>query len=219
MLGEGVGWVSLNFLLVDDHAILREGLKLILGAAFNGAVFGEAGTSSEALALTFSKNWDLVLLDLSMPGRGGLDVLKDLHVQHPSLPVLILSMHKEPQFAVRALKNGAKGYLTKTEAPTELIDAVKSVINGHHYLSSDLSGLLFQELGTTPAESFCDRLSDREFEILRLIASGKTVKEIAAEFCLSVNTISTYRARILEKMHMRNNAELMRYAFLNKLIN
>lgn len=153
-----------------------------------------------------------------MPGRGGLDVLKELHVSTPALPVLILTMHDEPQFALRAFRNGAKGYLTKSCAPAELINAINRILTNNHYISPNLSEILINKLGNTSTDLLCDRLSDREFEVLRLIASGKTVKEIAVELCLSVNTVSTYRTRILDKMNMHTNAELMRYAFQNKLI-
>lgn len=208
-----------RFLLADDHAILRDGIKLILGAAFKGAEFGEACSCSETLALVSScQPWDLVLLDLSMPGRDGMDVLKDIHSQNPSVPVLILSMHDDLQFIVRAFRNGAKGFLAKANAAQELVTAIKRVLDGHHYLSPGTSDSLLTDLGHAPSDLFSNRLSNREFEILRRIALGKTVKEIATEFSLSVNTISTYRARILEKMNLHNNAEIMRYAFLNKLI-
>lgn len=207
-----------RFLLADDHAILRDGVKLILGDAFKGAEFGEASSSSETLALVSSSQpWDLILLDLSMPGRGGMDVLKDIHSQNPSVSVLILSMYDDLQFIVRAFRNGAKGFLAKANAAKELVAAIKRILDGHHYLSPGTSDSLLTDLGRARGDLLSDRLSDREFEILRRIAQGMTIKGIAAEFGLSINTISTYRARILEKTNLHNNAEIMRYAFLNRL--
>lgn len=208
----------MRILLADDHAVLRSGLKLMLAEAFPNVVFGEAEDSRQALEAALSQLWDLIILDLSMPGRGGLDVLKELHAQCPKTPVLVLSMFSERQFAVRAFRSGASGYLTKASAGSELHKAVERVLAGGRYVSAVLAEQLASELGTIGTGVLHERLSDREFEILRLIASGKTVKEIADELSLSGNTISTYRTRILEKMKMRTNAELTHYAISNKLI-
>ncbi len=208
----------MRILLADDHAILRNGLKLILAGEFKKAEFGEAEDCRQALEAALAQSWDLVILDISMPGRGGLDVLKELHAQRPKTPVLVLSMYSERQFAVRAFRSGASGYLTKASAGSELIKAVERILAGGRYVSTALAEQLASELDNIGTGVLHARLSDREFEILRLIASGKTVKEMAGELSLSVNTISTYRTRILEKMKMRTNAELTHYAISNKLI-
>lgn len=198
--------------------MLRSGLKLILAQAFKDAEFGEAGDCRQALETALANPWDLVILDISMPGRGGLDVLKEFRALRPNVPVLVLSMFAERQFAVRAFRSGASGYLTKASAGSELLSAVTRILAGGRYVSTVLAEQLADELGSAETGVLHERLSDREFEILRLIASGKTVKEIADELCLSGNTISTYRTRILEKMRMRTNAELTHYAISNKLI-
>lgn len=208
----------MRILIADDHAIMRNGLRLMLAGAFKKVEFGEAEDCQHALQVALAQPWDLVILDLSMPGRGGLDVLKELHAQHPKTPVLVLSMHAERQFAVRAFRLGAAGYLTKASAGPELLKAVERVLSGGRYVSNALAEQLASELGDAGAGAPHARLSDREFEILRLIASGKTVKEIADELCLSCNTISTYRTRILEKMKMRTSAELTHYALSNNLV-
>lgn len=207
----------MRILLADDHAILRNGLKLILAGAFKDVEVGEAEDCQHALAAALAHSWDLVILDIAMPGRGGLDVLKELHAQRPKTPVLVLSMYSERQFAVRAFRVGASGYLTKASAGAELLKAVDRILAGGRYVSTALAEQLADELGGATAGVLHERLSDREFEILRLIASGKTVKEMADELSLSGNTVSTYRARILEKMKMRTNAELTHYAISNKL--
>ncbi len=207
----------MRILLADDHAMVRSGIKLLLLEAFKEVTFGEAENCQQALELGLSEVWNLVILDVSMPGRGGLDVLKELHTQQPQVPVLMLSMYEERQFAVRAFRAGASGYLTKASAGTELIKAVERILGGGRYVSTALAEQLASVLGGSSG-LLHERLSDREFEILRIFASGKTVKEAAADLSLSVNTISTYRARILEKMGMHTNAELTHYAISNKLI-
>ena len=208
----------MRILLADDHAMVRNGLQLILAVAFKEAKFGEAEDCQQALAAAIEHHWDLVILDVSMPGRGGLDVLKELKAQRPKTPVLVLSMHAERQFAVRALRAGAAGYLTKASAGAELLKAVEHILAGGRYVSAVLAEQLASELAPIGGGLLHERLSAREFEILRLIASGKTVKEIAVELALSGNTISTYRARVLEKMKLRTNAELTHYAISNKLV-
>lgn len=208
----------MRILIADDHAVVRQGLKQILAAEFKQAVFGEAGTGQHALDLAWAESWDVFVLDITMPGQSGLDVLKAIKKTRPKLPVLILSMHPEDQFAVRLLKIGAAGYMTKESAPAELAGAVRKVISGGRYVSPALAekmaALLALDVQTLPHE----RLSDREFLVLRLIASGKTVTTIGKELSLSVKTISTYRTRILEKTGMLNSAELTRYAIENKLV-
>jgi two-component system, NarL family, invasion response regulator UvrY len=208
----------MRILIADDHAVVRRGLKHVLADAFKKAVFGEAANSQEALERVWKEPWDVVILDLTMPGRSGLDVLKEMKRARPKLPVLILSMHPEDQFAVRLLKAGAAGYMTKETAPGELVGAVNKAVAGGRYVSlplaEKLASLIVRDENAAPHES----LSDREFLILRLIASGKPVSAIARELSLSVKTVSTYRARLLEKMHMDNNSELVHYAFQNQLV-
>jgi two-component system invasion response regulator UvrY len=207
----------MKILLADDHAVVRRGLKQILTDAFKRATYGEARNAQEALDLIWKQDWDVIVLDITMPGRNGLDVLREIKKSKPRLPVLVLSMHPENQFAVRVLKSGASGYMTKETAPDELVGAVKKVLAGGRYVSDSLAESLAASLSakqTTPQE----KLSDREFQVLRLIASGKMITDIARELSLSVKTISTYRSRILEKMGMKNNAELMHYAIQHKLV-
>jgi len=208
----------IRILIADDHAILRRGLREILAREIQDAACGEAENAQELLREVERHDWDLVILDVSMPGRSGMDVLKDLNRTHPRLPVLVLSMHPEDQYGKRVLKAGAAGYMNKESAPEELIRAIRKVLAGGHYVSSELAEKLaldlHEESGNPPHES----LSDREFEVLRMIASGKTVGQIAEELHLSVTTVSTYRARILHKMHAASNAELMRYALRNRLV-
>ena len=208
----------MRILLADDHAIMRNGLKRILAEAFNKVDFGEAEECQHALEAALAQSWDLVILDISMPGRGGLDVLKVLHAQHPKTPVLVLSMHAERHFAVRAFRLGASGYLTKASVGPELLKAVEHILSGGKYVSATLAEQWASELGEAGPGAPHERLSDREFEILQIMASGKTVKEIADELSLSGNTVSTYRTRILKKMKMRTNAELTHYAISNKLV-
>jgi DNA-binding NarL/FixJ family response regulator len=207
----------MKILLADDHALLRGGLRLMLAAAFPDAEFGEAEQCEQALQTALAQPWDLVILDISMPGRGGLDVLKEIHARRPTMPVLILSMYTERQFAVRAFRAGASGYLTKASAGAEMLRAVNHILGGGRYVSAELAEQLVTVLDSSAGAMLHERLSAREFEILRLIASGKTVKEAATELGLSSNTISTYRSRILEKMQMRTNAELTHYAIANQL--
>jgi two-component system invasion response regulator UvrY len=197
---------------------VRHGLRQILADDFKRAEFGEARNAQEALDLVWKEDWDVVVLDITMPGRSGLEVLREIKRSRPRLPVLVLSMHPENQFAVRVLKRGAAGYMTKESAPDELVGAVKKVLAGGRYVSSSLAEKLATYLSGDTQRPPQELLSDREFQVLRLIASGKIVSEIARELSLSVKTISTYRARILEKMSLRNNAELMHYAMQHQLV-
>ena len=208
----------ISILIADDHAILRRGLKEILADELEGAILDEAGNAQEVLAQIQSRAWDLVILDITMPGRSGLDMLRDLQQLRPKLPVLVLSMHPENQYAKRVLRAGAAGYMNKETAPKELVKAVRKVLAGGRYVSAALAEKLAADLSADAARLPHERLSDREFEVLRMIASGKTASQIAEELHLSVTTVSTYRARILEKMGMTNNAELMRYAIDNRLV-
>jgi two-component system, NarL family, invasion response regulator UvrY len=206
----------MKILLADDHAVVRHGLKQILADEFKRTSFGEVRNAQEALTRIWNEDWDVVVLDITMPGRSGLDVLREIKKSKPRLPVLVLSMHPENQFAVRVLKSGAAGYMTKESAPDELVGAIKKVLAGRRYVSPGLAEQLATDLSGGPG-SPQDKLSDREFQVLRLIASGKIVTEIAKELSLSVKTISTYRSRILQKMGMKNNAQLMRYAMQHDL--
>jgi len=205
-------------LIADDHAILRRGLKEILLRELNGAVCGEAKDAQEVLLQLQSDDWDLVILDVSMPGRSGLDVLRDLKLARPKLPILVLSMHPEDQYGKRALRAGASGYMIKESAPEELIKAIRRVLAGGRYVSPELAERLASDLTEDAERPAHEILSGREFEVLRMIGAGKTVKQIAEELHLSVPTVSTYRARILEKLNMKTTAELMRYALRNHLV-
>ena len=198
--------------------MVRHGLKQILADEFKRAIFGEARNAQEALDLVWKENWDIAILDITMPGRSGLDVLREVKKSKPRMPVLVLSMHPENHFAVRVLKRGASGYMTKESAPVELVGAVKKVMAGGRYVSTSLAEKLATYLSADSHKPAQELLSDREFQVLRLIASGKIVSEIARELSLSVKTISTYRSRILEKMGLRNNAELMHYAMQHQLV-
>jgi two-component system invasion response regulator UvrY len=218
----GLYWLVLNqvtrVLIVDDHEVMRDGIKKILDEHRGATIFGEAGTASEALRLVREQNWDVALLDLSLSGRSGPEVLKELKQVRPNLPVLVLSMHSEEQYARRAFKAGAAGYITKDSRRAELVEAVNKVIEGGRYVSPAVAEKLIVDLERGKEGPPHETLSDREFEVLRLIASGKTVGEIAELLLLSDRTISTYRARILEKMRMKTNAELTHYAIHNKLV-
>ncbi|HXI72138.1 MAG TPA: response regulator transcription factor [Verrucomicrobiae bacterium] len=208
----------MKILLTDDHAVVRQGLKLILADHFKKARFGEARNATEALDRLSKENWDVMILDITMPGRSGLETLRDVKRLRPKLPVLVLSMHPEDQFAVRMLKTGAAGYLTKESADEELVGAIKKVVGGGRYVSPSLAERMASYLDIDVHKAPHERLSDREFLILRMMASGKTVSQIGRELSLSVKTISTYRARLLEKMDMKNNAELTHYAVQKNLV-
>jgi DNA-binding NarL/FixJ family response regulator len=213
-------WVpAMNrILIVDDHEIVRDGIRRIFDEQPGSMAFGQAGTAEEALSLAREEDWDVVVLDLSLGGRSGLDVLKTLKQIRPRLPVLILSMHSEEQYARRAFKGGAGGYLTKDSPRAELLNAIKKVINGERYVSASLAEKLVFDIERGTDRPPHEALSDREFEVTKLIASGKTVTEIAGILSLSDKTISTYRARILEKLNMKTTAEIIRYAIQNKLV-
>jgi len=208
----------MKILITDDHAVLRRGLKQILEDGFGKIQFGDAANASEAIAQVAKEQWDLVVLDITMPGRSGLDALKEIKALKPNMRVLVLSVHSEDQFAVRVLKAGASGFLNKDSAPEELVKAVRRVLAGGRYVSASLAEKLAGTLEKKDSEFPHQQLSDREFQVLRMIGSGKTVSEIAEELSLSVKTVSTYRTRILEKMNLSTNAELTRYSFENKLV-
>ena len=208
----------INILIADDHALIREGLKKILNSEPNMTVVGEASNVVELFKALERLVVNIVLLDITMPGESGLDALKELRQKHPGLPVLILSFHPEHRFAVRALKAGAAGYLTKESAAEEVAQAIRKVIGGGKYVSAALAEQLATELDEQGGKLLHETLSDREFQVMRLIAAGKKSSEIAAELAVSVNTVNTYRMRILEKMRMESNVELSRYAVEHGLI-
>ena len=208
----------IKILIADDHAIVREGLKQIVADTSDMVVAGEAVDGQEVLEQVRKKDWDLVLLDISMPGRGGIDTLKELKIDKPKLPVLVLSMHPEEQYAVRALKAGASGYLTKESAPEELIEAIRKIYRGGKYVSASLAESLAFHVGANSEKAVHETLSDREYQVMIMLASGKTVKEIAEELSLSVKTISTNRVRALRKMGIKNNSEMTYYAIKHGLV-
>ena len=208
----------IRILIVDDHTVVRRGLKQIVSEETDMEVTGEARNAYEMLTLVRKQQCDVVVADISMPGRSGLDVLKELKQERPKLPVLVLSMHPEDQYAVRALKLGAAGYMTKESAPEELVKAIRKVVTGGRYVSPALAEKLALDLATETERPPHETLSEREHQVFCMIARGKTVKEIADELALSVKTISTYRTRILEKLAMKNNAEIIHYAISNKVV-
>ncbi len=208
----------IRILIADDHAVVRRGIKELLFEEFPDARFGDASNAQEVLELLQDGPWDILLLDITMPGRSGLDLLRDLRQSWPQMPVLILSAHSEDQFAVRAFKAGALGYITKDTAAEEVCSALRKVLAGGRYVSNSLAEKLVTSLEEDHGRPLHESLSDREYEVMRLIASGKTVSQIAEQLALSVKTVSTYRSRVLEKMHLHNNAELTSYAVRNDLV-
>ncbi len=208
----------IRILVADDHAIVRRGLGQIVADESDMQVMGEAQTTQEILDLARQEEWDVIVLNISMPGRGGFEALKALKQTHSKRPVLVLSMYPEDQFAVRAFRAGAAGYMTKESAPEELVQAIRKVVRGGKYVSPSLAEKLAAELGEDAERPPHEALSEREYHVLCLLASGKTATQIAAEMSLSVKTISTYRARLLEKMRMKTNAEVTRYAIEHRLV-
>jgi two-component system invasion response regulator UvrY len=208
----------LKILIADDHSIVRQGLKQIVTETQDMVVAGEASDGQELLNIMSKGDYDVVVLDITMPYINGMDALKELRTKWPKLPILMLSIHPEEHYALRALKAGASGYLTKESAPDELVVAIRKVSRGGKYLSSSLAEKLAFELEVGREQAPHETLSDREYQVLCMIASGKTVMEIAQELTLSEKTISTYRSRILDKMSMKNNAELTYYAIKNQLV-
>ncbi len=208
----------IKVLIADDHALVREGLKQVIGQHSDIIIAGEATNGHEALEKVWKDDFDVVLLDITMPGRSGMDILKEIKRAKPDLYVLMLSMHPEKQYAVRALKSGASGYLTKESAPDELIDAIRRVSMGLKYVTISLAEKLATELGVDHDKPLHEQLSDREFQVMRFIARGHTIKEIGENLSLSVKTISTYRTRILEKMNMKSNSDITSYLMENNLL-
>ena len=204
-------------IVCDDHPIFREGLKKIIGQSRDITVTEEVSDGVTLMEKLHGRRFDVIILDISLPGANGLDILKDLRTSGQATPVLILSMHPEEQYAVRALRAGASGYVAKASVPEELLAAIRKVAGGRKYVSPSLAEQLASELDGSSEKSPHERLSDREFQIMRMIASGRKVKEIAADLCLSPATIGTYRARILSKLNLQSNAELIHYTIENKL--
>jgi two-component system invasion response regulator UvrY len=208
----------IRVLIADDHPIVRQGLRQILSEIPDMVVAGEAVNGQQALDQVRAGGWDVLVLDITMPDRSGLDILKELKHQQPHLPVLVLSIHAEEQFAVRLLKAGASGYLTKENAPDELVKAIRKVVDGGKYISQSLAESLAFSLDVASDRPPHETLSDREFQVMQLMASGKTLTEIAEELSLSPKTVSTYRTRLLEKMNLKTNAEIVRYAIEKGLV-
>jgi len=206
-----------KILIADDHSIVRNGLKQILTSEFGEVEFGEAANSIEVMREFKKQLWDIVILDINMPGRSGLEILQEIRAEKNDAKVLMLSMHPEEQIAVRTLKLGASGYLTKDTADKELIDAVKHILSGKKYITPSVAEQLVTNMSNPTGRPPHEFLSEREFQTLQLIASGKTVSQIAVELSLSIPTVSTYRARILDKMSMKTNAELTNYAVRNRI--
>lgn len=208
----------LRILIADDHTVVRKGLRQILLDEFPTAEIQEVADAEELVKEVMNARWDVVVSDLSMPGRSGLDALQQIKLSHPDLPVLILSIHPEEQYALRALKSGASGYLSKDTAPDELVKAVQKVLLGKKYISQSIAEKLASTFSSDNTQNPHESLSDREFDVMKLLANGKSVSEIAEMLSLSVTTVSTYRARVMVKMDLKSNSDLTRYAIENKLI-
>ncbi len=208
----------IRILIADDHGVVRQGLRQIISERMNMTVAAEAASGQEALDLVRENEFDVAIIDIAMPGRGGLDILRDLRAERPDMKVIVLSMYSEEQYAVRSLRDGAAAYLTKTSAPDELVLAIETVAAGRRYITSSIADRLagyVEDSTTRPAHEL---LSDREMQVLVLIGSGRTVSDIAEELTLSVKTVSTYRSRVLEKMALTSNADLIRYAIHHRLV-
>ncbi len=208
----------IKVLIADDHDIVRQGMKRVFSRTSDIEVTGEARTGQEALEKIWAENFDVVILDISLPGRNGLEILRQIKSHQPKLPVLVLSMYPEEQYAVRVLRGGAAAYLTKESDKAELIEAIRWIAQGKKYITPALAERLADELKSAADKAPHERLSDREYHLLCMIAKGKTTKEIAEELSLSIKTVGTHRARILEKMGMKSNAELTHYAIQNKIV-
>jgi len=207
-----------KILIADDHALVRNGIVNSISNKLPDVLFGEASNASEALEKLHAEDWDLLILDINMPGRDGLDLLKEVKIQYPGIPVIFLSMFPEDQYALRTLKAGASAYLSKDTSTDELVKAVNIVLNGEKYITSTITSLLTEEYTGACHHSSHEMLSDREFQVFKMIASGMNISGIGIELCLSVKTISVYRAHILKKMGLKNNAEITYYAFKHNLV-
>lgn len=208
----------MRVLLVDDHAIVREGLKRVLAGMGEGVQVGEATNAARALHLARKAEWDCALVDIALPGKTGLELLKELKRERPNLPVVVLSMFPEEQYAVRMLRSGASAYLNKESAPEQLVDAIRAVLRGEKYLSPRMATQIASRMGIESTRPPHEALSDREFTVMRMMASGVTPRDIAQQLSLSIKTVSTYRSRILQKLALTNNAQLIAYAVKNGLV-
>ena len=208
----------IKILIADDHAVVRKGIKQILIEEYPTAIITEVGDAEDLIKNVMTSNFDIVISDLNMPGRSGLDALQQIKKSHPQLPVLILSVHAEEQYAIRILKAGGDGYLSKESAPVELVNAVKRILLGKKYISQAVAEKLANNLSSNPGKQLQEYLSDREFDVMKLLATGKSITEIAEMLSLSVTTVSTYRSRLMLKMNLKTNADLTKYALENKLI-
>jgi len=208
----------IKILIADDHAIVRNGIKQFILREIPDAKISEVDNGNELVLQARKGEYDIVISDVSMPGRSGLEALKQLKEEFPKLPVLILSMHSEEQYALRVLKAGASGYISKDCSPDEMVKAIRQILSGRKYITPGMAEMLAQNIGMDSSGALHEKLSDREFDVLKKIGAGKTVSEIAQILSLSVNTVSTYRVRILEKMNLHTNAELIHYVIENKLI-
>ena len=208
----------MRVLIVDDHPIFRAGVKETLAREEDVKLVGEASNGHNALELARKRPWDVIVLDITMPEKGGVDVLQELRRDQPKLPILILSAHPEDQMALRLLRAGASGYLTKEKAPDVLITAIRKIVGGGKYISESLAEKVVVELGAGKAQALHETLSNREYQVMRMIALGKTMRDIGRELFISVRTVRTYRARILAKIQIKTNTDLIRYALQNKLI-
>jgi two-component system invasion response regulator UvrY len=208
----------IKILIADDHAIVREGLKQIVAEESDMKVTGEAANASELFELLDKDSWEIVVLDINMPGKSGLEALKEMKTRNIKVPVLILSMFSEDQYGLRAIKAGAAGYLKKVSAPTELVSAIRKIVDGGKYISPTLAEKLADSVDVNNKKALHQNLSDREYQIMCFISLGKSAEEIAEELAISIHTVYSYRNRILEKMHLKSNVELTQYAIQNKLI-
>lgn len=208
----------IRILIADDHAIVRKGLRQLLVEEYPSATVEEVGDAESLVNKAMQGNWDVVICDLSMPGRSGLDALRQIKQTFPAMPVLIMSMHPEDQYAIRVLKAGASGYLNKDSIHDEVLRAIHTVMLGKKFITPSIAERLAEAFDDDNSKQTHESLSDREFDVFKLLAAGKSVSEIAAQLSLSVTTVSTYRARIMEKMNMKSNADLTRYALEKKLI-
>lgn len=208
----------IKILIADDHAIVREGLKQIVAEESDMKVTGEAANASELFELLDNGRWEIVVLDINMPGKSGLEALKEMKVSNPETPVLILSMFSEDQYGLRAIKAGASGYLKKVSAPTELVLAIRKIVSGGKYINQSLAEKLADNVYVNYNKALHQNLSDREYQIMCFISSGKSAEKIAEELTISIHTVYSYRNRILEKMNLKSNVELTQYAIQNKLI-
>lgn len=208
----------INILIADDHSVVRKGIKQILSEESDLQVLGEASNNDEIISQLNDKNWDLIILDITMPGKSGLDSIIEIKQKKPEIKILILSMHPEEEIAISAIKNGADGYLNKESVPGELLRAIRKVVSGGKYISNALAESMILSLQSDPAKKPHESLSEREFQVLCMLASGSTLTEIAGKLDLSIKTISTYRTRILEKMNLKSNVDITHYAIKNKLV-